>query len=42
MIKDNNNVEIKSRKKSLRARAEMKGFLKPRRLKGKESQKEYE
>lgn len=41
MVKGN-NIEIKSRKKSLRARAEMKGFMKPRRLEGEESQKEYE
>lgn len=34
------NVEIKSRKKSLRARAEIKDFMKPKKLEGKETQKQ--
>lgn len=33
-------IEIKSRKKSLRARAEIEDFVKPKRLEGKESQKQ--
>lgn len=39
MVKGN-YIEIKSRKMSLRSRTEIKDFMKPKRLEGKESQKQ--